>query len=399
VASARGSRYESRDITAVLAYSEASHTWVERWTIKGMLLGVLMIFGAWLAAEWPPVLPGIIYIAVIVLLALMTILWRLNDDAIQWFLDERFGTQPSLAYASVNRRGPEQKTDWDSIELGDFICASEEHAMLEAARQERTDTSTPPPDPLRYYHRVIGKFVPAGGGRKRIVVFGREQPYEIWPDSKLHGCAIEARPGKSDHIGRSAAALADLLDVLPDDQQAVREDATVARLITEQHHRQATVRLALRIALAGRLIARDKREGLGRFRYLCEVGRIFRAYAPVTGHVHCRLRLTESGLYWKRAGAADTPAEAPSADGAPPFAGTYVQTQHNVVIGDNNIVGNASSHVQHVMQNLDIGQLAEDLAKLRGVLTWQPSGPEYALAISYLASALRAAQQGDEPGP
>jgi hypothetical protein len=364
-----------------------------------MALGLLALFDAWLGVVWPSGLPRMIYVTVIVGLALMTILWRLNNEGVQWFFDERFARHPTPVYAQVSRYGPAQETDWDSIELGDFICSAEDLAELEAACQARSDTSEPP-DPIQYYRRVIGKVTPAGGDRGRIIVFGRREPYEVWPESAFFDCGIEVRSKKSTaHLRRAAAALTDLLDVLPDGPKTTREDVVIARLVAEQHHRLATVRLALRIALDGGLITRKPHRGLDWLRYLREVSRMFKASAPITGHTTCRLKLTESGVYWKQAGAAETTTEFPNTDGALPFMSTYIHNQQNVVVGDHNHVGTvSSSYAQHGSPHRDIGQLAEDLAKLRDALTFQPSDPEYTLAISYLGFALRDAELGDESG-
>jgi len=359
--------------------------------IKLTLMVFLIIAGIVMTEE--SVLPIPVRDILLGIVALVIICWPLNDEGVQWLIAELQAKTRNPPYAEAKVGGVEQQTDWESIELGDFICTAEEHARLESARDQADGAS--PPNLLYYYFRVIAKFIPADGGRMRIVVFGRQQPYEVRPGTEFHDCAVAVKPGKSAKpIDRSAAALADLLGILPEDRQAVREDAVIGWLVTDRKHRPGTVRLALRIALVAGLAVRD-RHGLDRLRYIRETGRIFQAGTPVTGHASCHLSLTESGMYWRRAGTAGTTPAVPDTDTVPPFVGTYVSNQHNVVIGNHNSVGNIGSHAQYVV-NPDIGQLAAELAQLRVVLTWQPSGPEYALAISCITEALRAAQQGDE---
>jgi hypothetical protein len=203
----------------------------------------------------------------------------------------------------------------------------------------------------------------------------------------------------SDLDTQISAVISDLLDldVLPNDgEESIQEEEITDWLINRRKHHPAAVRLALRVTRSGGLVARQRRHGLDRLKRIGELSHILKAQPSINGHATCRLTLTESGTYWRRAGAVKKAAfESQHTRGGPVLSSNSFN-QNITFIGNNNRAGDFNTDVSQAIEQIDIKQLATDLAKLCSALPPQPAGAEYAAAISYLAAALKAAEHGDE---
>jgi hypothetical protein len=187
-----------------------------------------------------------------------------------------------------------------------------------------------------------------------------------------------------------AQALADLINLLPNNREHEIERHLVEQLITNFHHRPTSVRLALRIAQSGELIVRKRKKT-----HAIELLRVLRPAAATTGHTSCLIKLTESGLMWKCARPVTDKDKLSSPVGEPRVDNTFYLYGSNIVSTGGEAINTINDPVWQSSQGSNIEDLARELTKLCAELRKGATDPEHDLIIADLAHALIAAKEGD----
>ena len=332
---------------------------------------------------------------------------KLNVMKLLWLISELRGPVQFSYGTPHDRNYPptgEHSLDVQRIGPGDLICASRKHARLVDSYEQQPEQWNKR-NLIGCYDLVL--ISASESGRTVLGILGEAEPRYGVPGkdeyfARTRPLNVKVNPRRDPALSAEAGkALTDLLDLLPGNGEAMREDAAVRFLVSEHRNSDWSARIAIRLAISAKLAGRE-RSGV-----TIERIKIFASPTASSGHASCQLRLTEMGQLWRRSKPQTAPDEIPSRDPFT-FGGNVSYHYHGDNIRGDKIVntgpgfamgrGSKGNRISQQWQQANINphDLAVELATLIATLQPQATDPDQIKAVQIINSARNAAEKGDK---
>lgn len=395
----RSYRLEPNEITRFLSITEAARPKIKGICFKIVLAIFCLILCYLIVESLVFLLPFPLRLILFVPLfapTLCVIFCPLNHEALKWFFSELASGRGNPSYDKRLRLEDEvQSAKVSSIGLKDFVRLADHPETSETQGSEQS-RSVPSSVLLNYYHLVIAKLPCPDSGRIELCVLGQDRPYdlEIGSDADRFLRRKPKSPpplaSKNRQAAEVANAFADLMSLLDEDQY--EEESLAQQLNVECGHDLSSIRVAIRVAKSGRLIACKRTP-----RYALEILNIYKRRATVIGHAGCKLYLTPSGVTWKNADPRrQVGFDLLTSGGIMHQYNTNSNVTNQTTVGDGNKVGNTTTNPTWSNNQIsDVEALARELSELLNELQKRVDDPEQYRALAEVMSAMKDAQRGD----